>query len=115
MQVLPFYHEEKQILAGTLSVEFNLLNGGAVYDNVWAVMTISAMSGAETLDMYGKDIGNSAYRTAVLATQIDLKANDEDVVAQDLSGKGPLTVIKFTAAGIADAETVDIHLYAWNN
>lgn len=110
-----FYHEEKQILAGTLTVEFNLQNGNSVYDNVWAVLVVSAMSASETLDMYGKDIGQANYRTAVIATQIDINAAASTVVAQDLSGKGPLASIKFVATNIASAETIDVHLYAWNN
>jgi hypothetical protein len=105
--------QTKQILAGTLTAEFSLNSGSEYPENVWAYMVISAMSGSEVLDITGRAPGVAGYTTAVLVTQIDLKANDADTVLEDLSGDGPLTKILFTATNIAAAETVDITIVSW--
>jgi hypothetical protein len=104
-----------QILAGTLTVTHKLSSQGGihVFDNIWLILEISAMSGTETLDMYGHFVGATDYRTAALATQIDIKANDSDIITQDLSGLGPIHTIKLVAANIADAETIDYTLVCW--
>lgn len=86
--------------------------GNMVFDNVWLIMTISALSAGRTMDITAKDIGMAAYRTAVIVTQIDLKANDADTIAQDLSGKGPIRMIKLDT-NLVSAETVTYSLCSW--
>jgi hypothetical protein len=108
-----YERKEGQIKAGVLTVEIPVGFGNVVHNNVWVILTISAMSGSEVLNIYGKDRGVQAYRTAVLTTQIDIKAADEDVLAVDLSGKGPLGVLKFVASNIAASETIYINVFAW--
>ena len=108
------YHDH--ILAGTLEVVIPVGTlAGHIYKNVWAILDISAMGAGETLNMYGLDIGGSDYRTAVLSTEIDLKAAESTIVAVDLSGKGPITAIKFIGLNIASSETVDIYLHAYDD
>ena len=104
-----------QILAGTLTVEHKLGDRGGiqVFDNIWLLLTVSAMSAGETLNMYGKFYGSNAYRTAVLAAQIDINAAASTVITQDLSGLGPIYQIKLVAANIAGAETIDYSIVCW--
>lgn len=102
-----------QLDADTPDVEIKLALGGqTVFDNVWLILNISATAVGRTMDIYGKDYGQTGYRTAVLVTQIDIKANDGDRIAQDISGKGPLAMIKLDT-NIASAETIDYTLACW--
>ena len=105
--------QQSQILAGTLVREIDLNSGSEYPENIWLVLSISAMSASETLDYTGRYVGQSTYRTAVLATQLDVKAAESTVVTLDLSSVGPLDKLKLTAANIAAAETVDITVISW--
>ena len=105
--------QQTQILAGTLVREIDLNYGSDYPENIWLVISMSAMSAGETLDYTGRFIGQSAYRTAVLATQLDVNAAASTIVTLDLSAVGPLDKLKLTAAGIAAAETIDITVISW--
>jgi hypothetical protein len=104
-----------QILAGTLTKEFKMMIGSDAPENVAVFLTISAMGGGEVLDFFGQSPGMADYADTVLATQIDLKANDEDTVRTMLvvSTTGPLLNLKLVAQGVAAAETVDIVVVSW--
>ena len=103
-----------QINATDTTIELPVGNGGQkAYDHLWLLMTVSAMSGSETLDMYGKFHGMSVYRTAVLASQIDINAAASTIISQDLSGLGPIAVVKLVSGNIGASETIDCWLYAW--
>lgn len=104
-----------QLNATTLTAEHRLGDRGGlrVFDNLWLTMKISALNSTEKLDMYGEFAGIVGYRTAVLATQIDLKANDSDTITQDLSGLGPIIRIKLVATLLAGVETVDYSISYW--
>jgi len=118
--------QQGQILAGTLTKTFTLNRGNDYPDHVYAILKISAMSGSEVLDITGKAPGQGTYLTANITPQIDLKANDGDVIMVNLSPGSlpasatppvttvpPLDEILFTATNIAAAETVDITLVTW--
>ena len=117
--------QQKQILAGTLTRTFNLNRGSDYPEHVFVILSISAMSAGETLDITGKAPGQATYLTAIVTAQIDLKANDSDVIMLDLSPGiqptdgvativPPLDELLFTAsAGVTAAETVDITLITW--
>jgi hypothetical protein len=102
-----------QILAGTLTAEFDINQGSDLPENIHVTYKVSAMSGSEVMDITGRCPGQLTLLTAVLATQIDLKAGESTVVALDLSGKHPLNQLLFTATNIAAAETVDITVITW--
>jgi len=111
-----------QILAGTLTVTFDLTEWsgdntpGTVYpENIVVYSTISAMSGSETLDFYGKAPGMDDYAATVLTTQIDVKAAESTVVRTMLKAAdvGPLSDLKLIATNIAAAETIDFVILSW--
>ena len=104
-----------QILAGTLTLEFDLAVSAQVPENVAVFMTISAMSADETLNFYGRSPGMSGYAATVLCTEIDIKALESTVVRQLLvaSTTGPLYKLKLVALNIADAETIDFVVVSW--
>jgi len=102
--------QKAQILAGTLTREFEVSVGSEYPETVVIFLEISALSGAEVLDFYGQSPGMSDYADTVLTTQIDLKANESTTVRTMLlaTTSGPLHNLKLVAQGIAAAETVDI-------
>lgn len=103
-----------QILAGTLTKTFNLTpGGGELPENIKVILKFSAMSGSETLDITGRYPGCATYETAVLTTQIDVKAAESTVTVTDLSAKKGVQYLLFTAANIAAAETIDIVVLSW--
>lgn len=105
--------QQTQILAGTLTREIDLNRGSEYPENVWVVLSFSAMSAGETLDITGRRPGQATYQTAVLVTQIDANAAASTVTATNLSAVGPLDKIKLVAANIAAAETIDITVISW--
>jgi hypothetical protein len=107
--------QSAQILAGTLTREFDMNTGSDYPENVVVFLTISTMGGGEVLDFFGQSPGMSGYADTVLTTQIDLKANDEDTIRTMLvaSTTGPLDKLKLVAQGVAAAETVDILVLSW--
>jgi len=106
-----------QINASTpaLTVEHKLGDRGGiqVFNNIWLILEISTLNSTEKLDVYGQMFGASDYNTAVLVTQIDLKASDEDIIAQDVSGKGPIAKIKLVATLVASLETINYNIVCW--
>jgi hypothetical protein len=107
-------YQRAQILAGTATVNIEVSQSGSDFpENIWVILKYSAMSGTETLDISGKPPGSDSYVTAKLTTQIDVKAAESTVTKLDLSGSGPLRVIKFASANIAAAETIDILVISW--
>lgn len=107
--------QSAQILAGTLTREFDMNIGTDYPENVVVFLTISAMGGGEVLDFFGQSPGMSGYADTILTTQVDLKANDEDVIRVMLvaTTTGPLDKLKLVAQGVAAAETVDIVVISW--
>lgn len=104
-----------QILAGTLTKEFEMMVGSDAFENCVVFLTISALSGSEVLDMYGQSPGMTDYADTVLTTQIDLKAAESTTVRTMLvaTTTGPLQKLKLVATNIAAAETVDIVVLSW--
>jgi hypothetical protein len=104
-----------QILAGTLTKEFEMMVGSDCPENVVVFLIISAMSGSEKLDFYGQSPGMSDYADTVLATQIDIKAAESTTVRTLLvaSTTGPLYNLKLVATNIASSETIDIVVLSW--
>jgi len=88
-----------QILAGTLTLEFDMNTGSEYPENVVVFLTNSAMSAADT----------------VLATEIDIKAAESTTVRQVLAATstGPLDKLKLVALNIAAAETIDFVILSW--
>jgi hypothetical protein len=105
--------QKKQILAGTLTADFSINSGSDYPENVWAFFTYSAMSGSETLNVHGKPPGLTGVVSAVLVTQIDVKAAESTKTRLNLSTFGPLDEVRFTATNIAAAETIDIVIISW--
>jgi len=107
--------QSAQILAGTLTREFELNVGTDYPENVVVFLTCSAMSAAEVLDFYGQSPGMSDYADTVLCTQIDINAAASTTVRQLLASDttGPLDKLKLVAQGIAAAETIDIVVVSW--
>jgi hypothetical protein len=88
--------------------------GNTTPENVWLVYTPNAMDGAEVMNVYGRPIGMSTYLTAVITTEIDLAANDEDTVRLDLSAASKIcSHIKFVAGTLDGSEEVALTLYTW--
>ena len=104
-----------QILAGTLTLEFDMNVGTDYPENVVVFLTNSAMSGAETLNFYGQSPGMSDYADTVLCTEIDIKAAESTTVRQALAATttGPLDKLKLVALNIAAAETIDFVVLSW--
>lgn len=102
-----------QILAGTLTRTFELGGPDGLPDNIHVILSMSAMSGSEVLDFTGRAPGESTYISAVLATQVDIKAAESTVTTTDLSGAAPIDELLLTAQGIAAAETIDITVITW--
>jgi hypothetical protein len=107
--------QSAQILAGTLTREFDMNIGTDYPENVVVFLTISAMSGSEVLDFFGQSPGMSGYADTVLSTQIDVKAAESTTVRTMLvaTNTGPLDKLKLVATNIAAAETVDIVVISW--
>jgi hypothetical protein len=107
--------QSAQILAGTLTREFDMNTGSEYPENVVVFLTISAMSGSEVLDFYGQSAGMSGYADTVLSTQINLKTDESTTVRTMLvaTTTGPLDKLKLVATNIASAETVDILVLSW--
>jgi hypothetical protein len=107
--------QSAQILAGTLTIEFDMNTGSDYPENVVVFLTISAMSGSEKLDFYGQSPGMSDYADTVLATQIDVKAAESTTVRTMLvaTTTGPLDKLKLVATNIASSETIDILVLSW--
>ena len=104
-----------QILAGTLTLEFEMNHGTDYPENVVVFLTCSAMSGAETLNFYGRSPGMTDYADTVLCTEIDIKAAESTTVRQLLvaTSTGPLDKLKLIALNIAAAETIDFVILSW--
>jgi hypothetical protein len=105
-----------QILAGTLTLEFDMNIGSDYPENVVVFSTISAMSSGETLNLYGQSPGMSGYADTVLTTEIDLKAAASTTVRTLLvaTTTGPLDKLKLVAnANVAASETVDFVILSW--
>lgn len=113
-----------QILAGTLVQTFDITQGLdgprdlCVPENIVVALTFSAMSAAETLDITGKLAGMTSYADASIVTQIDANAAASTtthtvLLSTSVDAAKGCTALKFTAAGIAAAETIDIHLMVW--
>jgi hypothetical protein len=116
------YIQTGQILAGTLTLEFDMDQhsrtkhpGKAYPENVVVFLTSSAMSGSETLNFLGQSPGMTGYATTVLATQIDIKAAESTTVRQVLAAAttGPLEKLKLVATNIAASETIDFVVISW--
>jgi len=88
-----------QILAGTLTLEFDMNTGSEYPENVVVFLTNSAMSAGETLNFLGQSPGMSDYADTVLATEIDIKAAESTTVRQVLAATstGPLDKLKLVA------------------
>ena len=104
-----------QILAGTLTLEFDMNIGTDYPENVVVFLTCSAMSGSETLNFYGQSPGMSDYADTVLCTEIDIKSAASTTVRQVLTATstGPLDKLKLVALNIAAAETIDFVILSW--
>ena len=104
-----------QILAGTLTLEFDMNIGTDYPENVVVFSTMSAMSAAETLNFYGQSPGMSDYADTVLTTEIDVNAAASTTVRTMLinTTTGPLDKLKLVAANIAAAETIDFVILSW--
>lgn len=104
-----------QILAGTLTLEFDMNIASEYPENVVVFLTCSAMSAGETLNFYGQSPGMSGYADTVLATEIDIKAAESTTVRQVLAATttGPLDKLKLIALNIAAAETIDFVIISW--
>ena len=104
-----------QILAGTLTREFEMMVGSDAFTNVAVFITNSAMSAGETLNFYGQSPGMSGYADTVLTTEIDIKAAESTTVRTMLvvADTGPLLNLKLVALNIAAAETIDIVVVSW--
>ena len=113
--IRPTRVQTAQILAGTLTREFDMNVGSEYPENVVVFLTMSAMSAAEVLDFFGQSPGMSDYADTVLCTQIDVNAAASTTVRQllVLSTTGPLDKLKLVAQGIAAAETIDIVVISW--
>jgi len=112
------------IAAGDLTLEFEMMGRdpnnpspqNTYPENIVIYSTISAMSGSEVMNFYGQAPGMSDYADTVLTTEIDLKANDEDVVRTMLKADdvGPLDKLKIVAnAEVVGAEKVDLVIISW--
>jgi hypothetical protein len=107
--------QSAQILAGTLTREFDMNTGSEYPENVVVFLTMSAMSAGELLDFFGQSAGMSGYADTVLSTQIDIKAAESTTVRTMLvaTTTGPLDKLKLVAQGIAASETIDILVLSW--
>lgn len=104
-----------QILAGTLTLEFDMNVGTNYPENVVVFLTCSAMSAGETLNFFGQSPGMTDYADTVLATEIDINAAASSTVRQVLAATatGPLDKLKLVALNIAAAETIDFVILSW--
>jgi hypothetical protein len=107
--------QTQQILAGTLTREFEIMIGSDAFENVAVFTTFSAMSAGETLNFLGQSPGMTGYADTVLATEIDVKAAESTTVRTMLvsTTTGPLQKLKLVAINIAAAETIDIVVVSW--
>jgi len=104
-----------QILAGTLTKEFEMAVGSDFPENVAVFLTMSAMSSAETLNLFGQSPGMTGYADTVLTTEIDINTAASTTVRVMLPATttGPLWNLKLVALNIASAETIDIVVVSW--
>ena len=102
-----------QILAGTLTLEFDMNVGSDYPENVAVFLTTSALSGAETLNFFGQSPGMDDYGDTVLATELALGASATVRQMLVATTTGPLDKLKLVALNIAVAETIDFVILSW--